>query len=125
MLFIPPGTSKLTRIHGAFVADREIKRVVEFLEQQAKPDYDDSITEFETSLESPEREADAYDEKYDEAVELVTDLKQASISLVQRYMKIGYNRAARIIERMEADGIVGPSDGVKPRKVLARKIPPE
>ena len=125
MLFIPPGTSKLTRIHGAFVADREIKRVVEFLEQQAKPDYDDSITEFETSLESPEREADAYDEKYDEAVELVTDLKQASISLVQRYMKIGYNRAARIIERMEADGIVGPSDGVKPRKVLARKLPPE
>ena len=58
-------------------------------------------------------------------MELVTDLKQASISLVQRYMKIGYNRAARIIERMEADGIVGPSDGVKPRKVLARKIPPE
>ncbi|MFA6412459.1 MAG: DNA translocase FtsK, partial [Syntrophales bacterium] len=125
MLFIPPGTSKLTRIHGAFVADREIKRVVEFLEQQAKPDYDNSITEFETSLESPDREADAYDEKYDEAVELVTDLKQASISLVQRYMKIGYNRAARIIERMEADGVVGPSDGVKPRKVLARKLPPE
>ncbi|MFA5181305.1 MAG: DNA translocase FtsK 4TM domain-containing protein [Syntrophales bacterium] len=124
MLFIPPGTSKLTRIHGAFVADREIKRVVEFLEQQAKPDYDDSITEYETSLESPEREGEAYDEKYDEAVELVTDLKQASISLVQRYMKIGYNRAARIIERMEAEGIVGPSDGVKPRKVLARKLPP-
>jgi S-DNA-T family DNA segregation ATPase FtsK/SpoIIIE len=123
MLFIPPGTSKLTRIHGAFVADREIKKVVEFLEQQAKPDYDESITEYETSLENPEREGEAYDEKYDEAVELVTDLKQASISLVQRYMKIGYNRAARIIERMEAEGIVGPSDGVKPRKVLARKLP--
>ena len=58
-----------------------------------------------------------------EAVELVTDLGQASISLVQRYMKIGYNRAARIIERMEAEGIVGPSDGVKPRKVLARRLP--
>ncbi|MDQ1278540.1 MAG: segregation ATPase FtsK/SpoIIIE, family [Thermodesulfobacteriota bacterium] len=125
MLFIPPGTSKLTRIHGAFVADREIKRVVEFLEQQAKPDYDASITEYETSLENPEREGEAYDEKYDEAVELVTDLKQASISLVQRYMKIGYNRAARIIERMEADGVVGPSDGVKPRKVLARKLSPD
>ncbi len=124
MLFIPPGTSKLTRIHGAFVADREIKRVVEFLEKQAKPDFDPSLTEFETSLESPEREAEAYDEKYDEAVELVTDLQQASISLVQRYMKIGYNRAARIIERMEVDGIVGPSDGVKPRKVLGRKLPP-
>jgi len=124
MLFLPPGTSKIIRIHGAFVADREIRRVVEFLEKQAKPDYDTSITEHERSLDNPEREAEAYDEKYDEAVELVTDLKHASISLVQRYMKIGYNRAARIIERMEAEGIVGPSDGVKPRKVLARKLPP-
>jgi len=125
MLFIPPGTSKLTRIHGAFVADREIKRVVEFLEQQAKPDYDASITEYEASLENPERGEEAYDEKYDEAIELVTDLKQASISLLQRYLKIGYNRSARMIERMEAEGIVGPSDGVKPRKVLARKLPPD
>jgi S-DNA-T family DNA segregation ATPase FtsK/SpoIIIE len=125
MLFIPPGTSKLTRIHGAFVADREIKRVVEFLEQQAKPDYDASITEYETALDNPERGEEAYDEKYDEAVELVTDLKQASISLLQRYLKIGYNRSARIIERMEAEGIVGPSDGVKPRKVLARKLTPD
>jgi S-DNA-T family DNA segregation ATPase FtsK/SpoIIIE len=125
MLFIPPGTSKLTRIHGAFVADREIKRVVEFLEKQAKPDYDASITEYEASLENPERGEEAYDEKYDEAIELVTDLKQASISLLQRYLKIGYNRSARIIERMEAEGIVGPSDGVKPRKVLARKLPPD
>jgi S-DNA-T family DNA segregation ATPase FtsK/SpoIIIE len=125
MLFIPPGTSKLTRIHGAFVADREIKRVVEFLEQQAKPDYDVSITEYEAAVENPERGEEAYDEKYDEAVELVTDLKQASISLLQRYLKIGYNRSARMIERMEAEGIVGPSDGVKPRKVLARKLTPD
>ena len=73
-----------------------------------------------TTEEKPEEDSD---EKYDQAVELVTDLGQASISLVQRYMKIGYNRAARIIERMETEGIVGPSDGVKPRKVLARKLP--
>jgi len=124
MLFMPPGTSKIVRIHGAFVADREISRVVEFLGKQAKPDYDASLTEYETSQESPEREGEAFDEKYDEAVELVTDLKQASISLLQRYMKIGYNRSARMIEKMEAEGIVGPSDGVKPRKVLARKLPP-
>ena len=64
-----------------------------------------------------------FDEKYDQAVELVTDLGQASISLVPRYMKIGYNRAARLIERMEAEGIVGPSDGVKPRKILVKKLP--
>ena len=63
------------------------------------------------------------DEKYDEAVALVSELGQASISLVQRYMKIGYNRAARIIEKMESEGIVGPSDGAKARKVLIRKLP--
>lgn len=122
MLFIPPGTSRLTRIHGAFVSDKEINRVVEFVKKQAQPVYDESIT---TDAPDDERgkSGEEFDEKYDEAVELVTDLGQASISLVQRYMKIGYNRAARIIEQMEAEGIVGPSDGVKPRKVLARKIP--
>ena len=66
---------------------------------------------------------DGYDEKYDEAVALVGELGHASISLVQRYMKIGYNRAARMIEQMEREGIVGPSDGAKPRKVLIRKLP--
>jgi len=124
MLFIPPGTSKLTRIHGAFVTDREIGRIVDFLRKQGQPDYDPSLTEYEATLENPERDKEDFDEKYDEAVELVADLGQASISLVQRYLKIGYNRAARIIERMEAEGVVGPSDGVKPRKVLAKKYPP-
>jgi len=122
MLFVPPGTSKLTRIHGVFVSDREIERVVEFVKKQGKPAYDESITEYRQLGES-EKSDKEFDEKYDEAVALVTDLGQASISLVQRYMKIGYNRAARIIERMEAEGLVGPSDGVKPRKVLARKLP--
>jgi S-DNA-T family DNA segregation ATPase FtsK/SpoIIIE len=122
MLFIPPGSSRLTRIHGAYVSDMEIDRIVDFVKKQGKPDYDESITAFEP--ESGEEKPDEdFDEKYDEAVALVTDLGQASISLVQRYMKIGYNRAARIIERMEAEGVVGPSDGAKPRKVLARKIP--
>jgi len=123
MLFIPPGTSTLARIHGAYVSDKEIDRIVAFIRKQATPAYDQSIAEYEQ--ESPEGEkADGdFDEKYDEAVALVTDLGQASISLVQRYMKIGYNRAARIIERMEAEGVVGPSDGVKPRKVLVKKYP--
>ncbi len=122
MLFVPPGSSRLVRIHGAYVSDTEIERIVDFIKKQGQPTYDESITEFEpdTTDEKPEENSD---EKYDQAVELVTDLGQASISLVQRYMKIGYNRAARIIERMEAEGIVGPSDGVKPRKVLARKLP--
>ncbi len=122
MLFVPPGSSRLVRIHGAYVSDTEIERIVDFVKKQGQPTYDESITEFEpdTTEEKPEEDSD---EKYDQAVELVTDLGQASISLVQRYMKIGYNRAARIIERMETEGIVGPSDGVKPRKVLARKLP--
>jgi DNA segregation ATPase FtsK/SpoIIIE, S-DNA-T family len=123
MLFIPPGTSRLTRIHGAYVSDREIERIVDFVRKQGKPAYDESITEYEPEAAEGEKQDEEFDEKYDEAVALVTDLGQASISLVQRYMKIGYNRAARIIERMEAEGVVGPSDGAKPRKVLARKIP--
>jgi len=122
MLFIPPGTSKLTRIHGPFVSDSEIERIAEFVKKQASPLYDNSISEYTPESREGIR-SEEFDEKYDAAVELVSDLGQASISLIQRYMKIGYNRAARIIERMEAEGVVGPSDGVKPRKVLARKLP--
>jgi DNA segregation ATPase FtsK/SpoIIIE, S-DNA-T family len=123
MLFIPPGTSRLVRIHGAYVSDKEIERIVAFIRKQAQPAYDASIAVYEHEAPDGEKPDGDFDEKYDEAVALVTDLGQASISLVQRYMKIGYNRAARIIERMEVEGIVGPSDGVKPRKVLARKLP--
>ncbi len=125
MLFVPPGTGKMSRIHGAYVSDREIEQITEFIKQQAQPTYDESISRYEADSEAREGEKgdEDFDEKYDEAVELVTDLGQASISLVQRYMKIGYNRAARLIERMEAEGIVGPSDGAKPRKVLVGKLP--
>ncbi len=125
MLFLPPGTAKISRIHGAFVSDREIERITEYIKTQAQPTYDESISRYEADSDMREGEKgnEDVDEKYDEAVELVTDLGQASISLVQRYMKIGYNRAARLIERMESEGIVGPSDGAKPRKVLVGKLP--
>jgi S-DNA-T family DNA segregation ATPase FtsK/SpoIIIE len=123
MLFIPPGTSKLTRIHGAYVSDKEIARIVDFVKKQRQPAFDETIDEFEPETAESTRSDEAVDEKYDEAVELVADLGQASISLIQRYMKIGYNRAARIVERMEVEGVVGPSDGVKPRKVLIKKLP--
>ena len=123
MLFMPPGTSKLQRIHGAFVSDREISRIVSFIRKQETPVYDESIQKFKVEAQEGEKAEGDIDEKYDEAVELVTELGQASVSLVQRYLKVGYNRAARMIERMEKEGVVGPSDGVKPRKVLARKLP--
>ncbi len=122
MLYVPPGASKLMRIHGAFVSDKEIERVTDFIRKQGTPSYDESISQYSVESREGKREEE-FDERYDEAVELVTDLGQASISLVQRYMKVGYNRAARMIEKMEAEGVVGPSDGVKSRKVLASKLP--
>jgi len=121
MLFLPPGSSKLIRIHGAFVSSPEIKRIVEFLKRQGKPSYDASILS-EVKKEKEATGEEEYDEKYDEAVAFVAETGQASISLIQRRFRIGYNRAARIIEKMEEEGIVGPSDGIKPREVLIKKI---
>jgi S-DNA-T family DNA segregation ATPase FtsK/SpoIIIE len=122
MLFLPPGSSKLTRLHGAFVSSAEIKRVVEFLKKQGKPSYDPPIVlETKKEKDAPGEE-DGYDEKYDEAVAFVAEQGQASISLIQRRFRIGYNRAARIVEKMEEEGVVGSSDGVKPREVLVKKI---
>jgi S-DNA-T family DNA segregation ATPase FtsK/SpoIIIE len=123
MLFLPPGSSKLARIHGAFVSSPEIKRIVEFLKNQGRPSYDSSIlAEVKKEKEAATAEEEEYDEKYDEAVAFVAETGQASISLIQRRFRIGYNRAARIIEKMEEEGVVGPSDGIKPREVLVKKI---
>ncbi len=124
MLFLPPGSAKLIRIHGAFISSAETKRVVEFLKKQGKPAYETSIlTEVKKDKEATGQD-DEYDEKYDEALAFVAETGQASISLIQRRFRIGYNRAARIIEKMEEEGVVGPSDGVKPREVLVKKIEP-
>jgi S-DNA-T family DNA segregation ATPase FtsK/SpoIIIE len=120
MLFLPPGTSRLIRVHGAYVSEVEILRVVEHWKKQGRPVYDSSI--LEAKEESAEADADGYDEMYDQAVALVTDTRQASISMIQRRLRVGYNRAARMIEKMEQEGVVGPADGSKPREVYARKL---
>ncbi len=89
--------------------------------KQGKPVYDASVLETGPKEKTEEDESE-YDEKYDEAVEIVTQTGQASISMLQRRLRVGYNRSARMIEVMEKEGVVGPSDGSKPRDVLARKI---
>jgi S-DNA-T family DNA segregation ATPase FtsK/SpoIIIE len=121
MLFMPPGVGRITRIHGAFVSEEEIKSVTDFLRNQKRPEYDSSIlSEIARDEESEEGEIEL-DEKYEQAVEVVLQSGQASISMLQRKMRVGYNRAARMIEVMERQGIVGPSDGVRPRDVYGRK----
>ena len=97
----------------------EVARITEFLRAQRPPEYDEAVTEAPKEDKVEEGEIE-FDERYDDAVALVTKSGQASISMVQRHLRIGYNRAARIIETMEQEGIVGPSDGAKPREVLVR-----
>ncbi len=120
MLLLPPGTAKLQRIHGAYISEEELTRIIEFLKAQKPPEYDTAVTETQASEDSGESSGEEHDARYDDAVALVTRTRQASISSVQRHLRIGYNRAARIIEMMEKEGIIGPSDGVKPREVLVR-----
>jgi len=123
MLYLPPGTGYPQRVHGAFVSDQEVHRVAEYLKAQGEPQYIDGV------LNSPEEseggsgdgttlDAEA-DPLYDQAVEIVVKSRRASISLVQRHLRIGYNRAARLIEQMEAAGIVSAMQGNGNREVLA------
>jgi S-DNA-T family DNA segregation ATPase FtsK/SpoIIIE len=120
MLFCPPGTGKLVRIQCAYISEKEISRVTKFLKEQKPPDYIEDITVGSKNDEEKEFDESDYDEKYDEAVALVTKTRQASISFVQRRLRIGYNRAARLVEMMEYEGIVGPQIGSKPREILVR-----
>ncbi len=123
MLYLPPGTGLPKRVHGAFVSDEEVTKVVSFLKQQGEPDYIDGI--LEGGSDEEEAEGDGYasddgesDEKYDEAVAVVLKNKKASISLVQRHLRIGYNRAARLLEQMERSGLVSPMKSNGTRDVI-------
>jgi S-DNA-T family DNA segregation ATPase FtsK/SpoIIIE len=120
MLILPPGTAKLQRIHGAYASESEIRRLTDFLRKQRKPDYDDTILNYTEKTEELDIE-DEIDEKYDEAVQIVMETRRASISMLQRRLRVGYNRAARMIEMMERQGLVSETDGVKPREVMPPK----
>lgn len=123
MLYMPIGASKPERIQGAYIASDEVERVIDWVKKQQKVDYDEAMIpkKGESSSASDNGNDEPEDEFYNQAVDLVRRQQTASVSMLQRRFRIGYNRAARIVDEMEAKGIVGPSEGSKPRQVL---VPP-
>ena len=130
MLYFPLGLQKPQRVQGCFVSDREVEEVVAFVKQCGMAEYDDSIIQhIENQAKAAEGgangggglEDEGEDEKFDEAVEIVIESGQASTSMLQRRLKLGYSRAARLVDEMEERGIVGPYEGSKPRAVLITK----
>jgi len=114
MLFMPVGASKPVRVQGAFLSDEEVEEIVDFVIAQQKAQYQEEMI----PTDAPEQVDDFADELYDEAVQLVAEMQTASVSMLQRRFRIGYNRAARLIDAMEERGVVGPYEGSKPRSVL-------
>jgi DNA segregation ATPase FtsK/SpoIIIE, S-DNA-T family len=120
---MPPTSAHLQRVHGAYVSEGEIKKVVDHLKAQGKPVFDESILKpRDEDVEAGGEEDELSDDLYDQALATVSEMRAVSISMLQRKMRIGYNRAARMIERMERDGVVGAADGAKPREVLIRQV---
>jgi DNA segregation ATPase FtsK/SpoIIIE, S-DNA-T family len=127
MLFSPPGTSRLVRAQGAFVSDEEVQELVEFLKRNGPPQYAQSVQqqidraarEDEESEDGEEGDLGDDEELYQQALDVLKSTRRASTSMLQRRLRIGYNRAARIMEIMEDKGIVGPENGSSPREILA------
>jgi S-DNA-T family DNA segregation ATPase FtsK/SpoIIIE len=129
MLVRPPGTSELVRVHGAYVSEEEVERVVKHLKEQGQPVYEEAVltmaTEDQDGTGLPSQEEDEkYAEKYDLALALVASKQRASVSFIQRHLRVGYNTAARLMERMEREGVVGPERGSRPREVLVNPTEP-
>jgi S-DNA-T family DNA segregation ATPase FtsK/SpoIIIE len=123
MLFLSPETARPIRIHGGFISEKEISSITKFLKRQAAPDYQEEVLEGEQSEEEEcfVEVAEMEDKLYDEAARFVVEAGRASTSLLQRRFRVGYGRAARLLDMMEHEGVVGPSEGSKPREVL---VPP-
>jgi S-DNA-T family DNA segregation ATPase FtsK/SpoIIIE len=116
MLFLPPGSARLTRIHGAYVTEHEVARLTSYLRKAGKPAFDDSVGKPEKASEAAE--VQERDELFDEAARFIVQSGQGSTSMLQRRFRIGFSRAGRLIDMMERDGIVGPAEGSKPREIL-------
>jgi S-DNA-T family DNA segregation ATPase FtsK/SpoIIIE len=120
MLFLPPGTSRLIRVHGAYVDEKEIERIVNHAKAQGKPEYNETITQSEEEALGLEEGAGEHDELFEEALRICVEMKRASTSVLQRRLRIGYGRAAAILDIMEREGLIGQADGSRPRPVLGR-----
>ena len=122
MLYLPIGASKPTRIQGAFLSDEEVEKIVDFVISQQKAQYQENMI----PTDEPESKMETVDDElFDDAVKLVVDMQTASVSMLQRRFRIGYTRAARLIDAMEARQIVGPYEGSRPREVLITKVDEE
>jgi S-DNA-T family DNA segregation ATPase FtsK/SpoIIIE len=120
MLFLPPGTSRLIRVHGAFIEEKEISRIVAHIKAQGPPAYDESITQSDEEALGLETTEGEHDELFEEALRICVEMKRASTSVLQRRLRIGYGRAAAILDIMEREGLIGQADGSRPRPVLGR-----
>jgi S-DNA-T family DNA segregation ATPase FtsK/SpoIIIE len=118
MLFLPPGTARLIRVHGSFVNEIDVKQIADHTRQQAEPQYNEAVTLSDQETQGADGFEGEQDELFDEALLIVTDMGRASTSVLQRRLSIGYGRAAKILDMMERRGFIGPAEGSKPRKVL-------
>ncbi|HEX8000809.1 MAG TPA: DNA translocase FtsK 4TM domain-containing protein [Pyrinomonadaceae bacterium] len=120
MLFLPPGTSRLVRVHGAYLDEAEIGRIVKHIKAQGEPSYDETITQSEEEAMGLDDAGGERDEVFEDALRICVEMKRASTSVLQRRLRIGYGRAAAILDMMEREGFIGQADGARPRPVLAR-----
>ncbi len=120
MLFLPPGTSRLVRVHGAYVDETEIGKIVAHVKQQGDPLYDESITQSEEEAMGLDEAGGERDELFEDALRICVEMKRASTSVLQRRLRIGYGRAAAILDMMEREGFIGQADGARPRPILER-----
>ncbi len=120
MLFLPPGSSRLVRVHGAYLDEQEVGRVVAYIKAQSEPVYDESITQSEEEMGGADGAGGERDELFESALRICVEMKRASTSVLQRRLRIGYGRAAAILDAFEREGFIGQADGARPRPVLGR-----